>query len=316
MEKGFYIAFLILLVSCLVFLWFVLLGYNNGFNINAAVKNNSLSERIPDCNDSNPCTNDRYSPENKTCVNVLMLMCNGNNICEAGEYGNSSDCPNCSDTDKCTRDFYDYFNKKCIHQRLSSCCGNNLCEDNENYLNCKKDCDIPLILGDLTSDEKYKEYYSFEGDFVRVNGTALENNNVTGNLGDYDNFKVHVIVLSQIVEFKEDVSGFETSLKCKNQENEEITAKGNYGWSVLLKDEKPYIVIDDTFLSCGKDDCIGQKVDNMVGVKQGYKGGEAKFNFQFLVNPNYNIDLTCDAVVTSLDPEYELKFNFEISYKK
>ena len=54
-------------------------------------------------------------------MNTIKLNCNGNGICEAGEYGKSSDCPDCDDREKCTADSYDTASKQCIHIEMSGC---------------------------------------------------------------------------------------------------------------------------------------------------------------------------------------------------
>jgi len=74
------------------------------------------------CDDNNQCTNDFCSVETGfKCMNTIKLNCNGNGICEAGEYGKSSDCPDCNDRNKCTADSYDTASKKCIHVEMKGC---------------------------------------------------------------------------------------------------------------------------------------------------------------------------------------------------
>lgn len=73
------------------------------------------------CNDNNSCSNDFCSTETGyKCMNTLKLNCNGNGICENGEYG-TSDCPNCEDNNKCTADSYDIGAKKCINIEMKGC---------------------------------------------------------------------------------------------------------------------------------------------------------------------------------------------------
>ncbi len=74
------------------------------------------------CDDNNPCTNDFCSSQTGfKCMNVIKLNCDGNGICEAGEYGKSTDCPNCDDGNKCTADSYDTASKQCIHVEMKGC---------------------------------------------------------------------------------------------------------------------------------------------------------------------------------------------------
>jgi len=73
------------------------------------------------CNDNKLCTNDFCSKETGyKCMNTIKLNCNGNAICESGEYG-TSDCPNCDDGKKCTADSYDIGAKKCINIEMKGC---------------------------------------------------------------------------------------------------------------------------------------------------------------------------------------------------
>jgi len=74
------------------------------------------------CDDDNRCTNDFCNAETGfKCMNTIKLSCNGNGICESGEYGKSSDCPDCDDGNNCTADSYDSASKKCIHVEMKGC---------------------------------------------------------------------------------------------------------------------------------------------------------------------------------------------------
>lgn len=74
------------------------------------------------CDDNNPCTNDFCSSETGyKCMNTIKLNCDGNEICEAGEYGKSADCPDCDDGNKCTADSYDTASKQCVHVEMKGC---------------------------------------------------------------------------------------------------------------------------------------------------------------------------------------------------
>jgi hypothetical protein len=74
------------------------------------------------CNDDNPCTIDLCSSETGyKCMNTVKLNCDGNSICEIGEYGKSADCPDCDDGNKCTADSYDPGSKQCIHIEIIGC---------------------------------------------------------------------------------------------------------------------------------------------------------------------------------------------------
>jgi len=69
----------------------------------------------PDCSEHcKPCGRcEVLNKKNCTCIKIFP--CDGNGICEEGEYPHSSDCPSCDDQNPCTEDIYNYTLKKCIH---------------------------------------------------------------------------------------------------------------------------------------------------------------------------------------------------------
>ena len=79
--------------------------------------------KCPDsCNDENHCTNDYCSASTKyKCVNQPIVPCDGNKICELGEFDISSDCPICDDKNKCTTNEYNYDKKECKYIPISGC---------------------------------------------------------------------------------------------------------------------------------------------------------------------------------------------------
>jgi hypothetical protein len=94
------------------------------------------------CDDNNNCTIDRCNAEtNYTCTHSEKVPCEGNDICEEGEFPWSDDCPDsCKDNDTCTEDTYDYQNKICLHMPITPCCGNKECDTGETFVNCPHDC--------------------------------------------------------------------------------------------------------------------------------------------------------------------------------
>lgn len=84
---------------------------------------NLIIPRCPQsCEDTTPCTKDICSAETGyKCLHIPQLSCDGNGICESGEYGRSTDCPNCDDGSRCTADSYDSGAKKCIHMQMKGC---------------------------------------------------------------------------------------------------------------------------------------------------------------------------------------------------
>ncbi len=110
------------------------------------------------CSDMNKCGTGRGKPDeileclycDITCGNCQVLdteaccchdiaPCDGNGICEEGEYGESGDCTDCGDDDPCTSDHYNYSTGTCYYEEISPCCGNGICEENET---CPGDCGI------------------------------------------------------------------------------------------------------------------------------------------------------------------------------
>lgn len=84
------------------------------------------------CDDANRCTQDTCSKETRfNCVHEDILPCDGNAICEAGEYPFSEDCPDCDDNNGCTKDTYNIADKSCKNTNITPCIGNGLCESGE-----------------------------------------------------------------------------------------------------------------------------------------------------------------------------------------
>jgi len=113
--------------------------------------------------------------QEEECACELMENCNGNGICEAGEYGNSEDCPDCTDSDPCTQDGYDYSSGTCLHTFVQPCCGDGICGQEEQ---CEQDCgpeereesgDIKIIFID----------YDTANETVVLEGYAIELTNWT-----------------------------------------------------------------------------------------------------------------------------------------
>jgi len=110
---------------------------------------------------------------NATCTCDIIVPCDGNGICEEGEYPGSNDCPECDDEDNCTEDMYNYTPGECYHNIIVPCCGNGLCENEtkgmENSTNCPVDCmepEEPDSLGEInitiTFVEPHEEWVKIE----------------------------------------------------------------------------------------------------------------------------------------------------------
>ncbi len=95
----------------------------------------------PACDDMDPCTRDVCgSSTNYECRHENIIPCDGNDLCELGEYPLSDDCPSCNDQNDCTKDGYDYEISRCTFDEIQPCCGNDHCERGETFVDCPKDC--------------------------------------------------------------------------------------------------------------------------------------------------------------------------------
>jgi|GEM_PF-2911987 len=81
------------------------------------------------------------------CSCDIIIPCDGNGICESGEYPESVDCPDCNDGNGCTEDLFDFTLRECYQEVIVPCCGNGECENttdpHENHTNCPADCEAP-----------------------------------------------------------------------------------------------------------------------------------------------------------------------------
>jgi hypothetical protein len=114
------------------------------------------------------------------CACNVVLFCDGNGICEEGEYPESEDCPECDDGDSCTEDAYDYGLGSCIYDEITPCCGNLECESGEDESSCPDDCmreqegDVTIIQinYDAPGDDKIKE--NWNGEWVELEGYNVD----------------------------------------------------------------------------------------------------------------------------------------------
>ena len=98
---------------------------------------------IEECDDEYVCTVDICDASTDyKCVHVELVPCDGNAVCEEGEYPWSSDCPtSCDDGDKCTVDTYSYALGDCFYDKVIPCCGNEICDTGETFVACPIDCE-------------------------------------------------------------------------------------------------------------------------------------------------------------------------------
>jgi hypothetical protein len=102
------------------------------------------------CDDGMRCTKDFCSRDtNYQCLHQNISPCQGNGICDPGEYG-TADCPNCDDNKICTNDYMNFTTLKCVHEQNISCFGNGICEIGEYGSSDCPNCDDNTILTEDT----------------------------------------------------------------------------------------------------------------------------------------------------------------------
>lgn len=105
---------------------------------------------------------------NYSCKKELIKPCDGNGLCEQGEFGKSKDCiAGCDDNDTCTADDYNYALGACTHPQIMPCCGNNNCETGETYVNCQLDCKQTLEI----KVTRYEPRQTVNGAYRDLTGT-------------------------------------------------------------------------------------------------------------------------------------------------
>jgi hypothetical protein len=99
--------------------------------------------QCPICDENKTCIVGRCSSlTDYECVYEEVSPCDGNNVCEEGEFPWSEDCPeSCDDNNICTEDTYNYEVSSCFNQDIVPCCSNNKCETGETFVNCPLDCE-------------------------------------------------------------------------------------------------------------------------------------------------------------------------------
>jgi hypothetical protein len=145
--------------------------------------------------------------DEEACECVTILSCDGNGICEGGEWPDGQDCQAfggcddgdgctldifdfnrqscshvdicCDDGDECTEDYYNYTTDSCEHPYI--CCGNGICEpgNGETEENCPEDC--PEDAGEEAEEESGEEpgdvsiiHIDPEGETVTLEGYAID----------------------------------------------------------------------------------------------------------------------------------------------
>jgi hypothetical protein len=87
--------------------------------------------------------------EMESCECLTEFDCDGNLICEEGEYPDSGDCPDCDDQDNCTEDGYNFSTESCEH--IFNCTEVPVEESNLSLI-------ITEIMYNPVQDENYNEW--------------------------------------------------------------------------------------------------------------------------------------------------------------
>ncbi len=129
------------------------------------------------------------------CECETVLFCDGNGICEEGEYSNSRDCPECDDGDANTMDTYNYTTKHCVHVPRANTIGDT--NQTHNISTSEENKTQTIIITEIMYDSL--ERYDQHGEFIEIyNPTGREVNlsgwrirdskkedNLTSGSGDY-----------------------------------------------------------------------------------------------------------------------------------
>jgi hypothetical protein len=113
------------------------------------------------------------------CECIKKTFCDGNGVCEKGEYPESKDCPDCDDDNPDTNDFYDYGLISCVNEPQYFC-GDEECNEDEDEENCPEDCleeypgdvRISQINFDAPGDDRKKE--NWNGEWVEIEGYGVD----------------------------------------------------------------------------------------------------------------------------------------------
>jgi hypothetical protein len=141
------------------------------------------------------------------CQCDIIVPCDGNGLCEEGEYPDSDDCPDCDDDNECTFDDYNHTLDQCQNEIIFPCCGNTVCEIEanipENYTNCPEDCNIsqePAPPDESQEPQTYNVTITFiepQQEWVQLKNNGNAEANMTGwQLSDIAN---HVYTFPALV---------------------------------------------------------------------------------------------------------------------
>ncbi len=183
------------------------------------------------------------------CVCIEMTDCDGNGICEEGEYGNSSDCPDCDDDNNCTEDGYNHNEGGCYNDHIIPCCGNGVCEEGENSTSCIEDCENKVgdtnislhvmfteVGYDVPTPESKKEWMEIcnpTDETVNLTGWKISDNNCIWSFpdGSFIGQGSHIIIAKN-------ASGFAEMFNC----SPDMDGFGGQG----LNDEGDYLLLNNS----------------------------------------------------------------------
>jgi hypothetical protein len=129
-------------------------------------------EEQPETEEEECPTSCRTCQKLSGCRCVTLLDCDGNGICEQGEYPDGVDCEPCPEDTECTSYSFDFSVQLCIPE--DTCCGNGACDNDETEETCPQDCFQEE--GDITilSVNEIDEYVEIEGYGFILTGWTLK----------------------------------------------------------------------------------------------------------------------------------------------
>ncbi len=187
------------------------------------------------CDDGDACTLDTCSrTTGYACLHKEISPCDGNGVCEEGEFPWSEDCPQeCNDGDACTEDYYNFQLGRCLSDPILPCCGDNLCSGGENFFSCALDCEQQLEIK-VTEYEKRNRIPNVDIDLSDTDHTYLIVRFKIKNLG---------IDKPEILDYKQEQGFYYDPFKMRLEDETGRLYNVEYD-SDLLRDWLDYTIIE------------------------------------------------------------------------